>query len=616
MEHQKDQQIPDFSQTPRKNIPKEFQWRLEDIYPNLDAWEKDKAIYLEMIGKLDELVKGWTDSAANMFRLMNHVDETNKIEERVYSYPRLFSDGNMQDSKWQSKKGEIHTSSVEFNSKLSFMDSDILALGQDKINEYIKAEPGLKNHKKYFDTIFRLKDHILPTEEEIIMTRTGLFASTPNKAADMLNDAEIPSPRVTLSDGKRILLNTPNYIRYRQSKNRDDRHKVMQTFWKSHAKFRNTHALLLDGATKTHFFNAKTRKYSGCLEAALYPENINTAVYHTLIKTVRENLTPLHRYLKLKARMLKIELFSYNDIYASSVPSVEREFTMDRAKDIVMDALKPLGEEYTSVLRKGFDNGWMDVYPNLAKRSGAFSLGVFGVHPYVLMNYNGEFNNVSTLAHEFGHSLHSWFSDNNQPYCLAQYPIFLAEVASTFNENLLVQYMLKTEKDDLFKLYLLDQYLEDFRGTLFRQSLFAEFELDIHREIEKGQTLTADWLDQRYIELTRFYYGHDQGVTSVPDHIQNEWSYVHHFYYNFYVYQYSTGIVSSTALSEMVLNGDKSDVKRYMNFLKSGGSKFPIDTLKDAGVDLTTPKPIETAIKRFDSVVTEMEKIYNRVMPE
>jgi oligoendopeptidase F len=388
----------------------------------------------------------------------------------------------------------------------------------------------------------------------------------------------------------------------------------MRTFWKHHTQFKNTHAILIDGQVKNHFFKAKIRHYKNCLEAALYPHNIHPKVYHTLVETVKENPWPLHRFLKLKARLLKLKKMTYDDIYTSSVPAVEKQYTIDEAKGIVIDALKPLGKEYTNILEKGLRSRWMDIYPNKGKRSGAYCNGsVYDVHPYVLMNYNGTYNHVSTLAHEFGHALHSWFSNKTQPFPLAHYPIFLAEIASTFNETLLVHHLIKTETDDLVKLYILDQYLEEFRGTLYRQTLFADFELAVHQWVEKGQTLTPDWLDNTYLGLTRQYYGHKTGIISVNKYIENEWSNVPHFYYNFYVYQYSTGIAAATALADMVLNGSDTERNRYLDFLKSGGSKYPLDTLKDAGVDLTTPQPIVMAVRKFDEIVSQMEIIVKRL---
>lgn len=607
-------EIPDFSQSRRNQVPEEFTWQIKDIYPSTQAWENDKKKLLEMIDKIDELVKDWTNSPQKMFQLLNHVSEIEKKEDRTYLYPRLLSDIDMGNSTWQSMKGEIHTASVNLRSKLAFMNPDIIKLGKKKILEYVKTDPRLKVYRMDFDTILRMKKHILSSDKERIMAETTLFTGAPQKASKMLNDLDIPAPRVTLTDGKKVQLDQANYVRYREAKNRKDRKKVMRTFWKHHTKFKNTHAILIDGQVKNHFFRAKIRHYKNCLEAALYPYNIHTKVYLTLVETVKENLRPLHRFLKLKTRLLNLKKMMYDDIYTSSVPAVEKEYTIDEAKGIVINALKPLGKEYTNVLEKGFSSRWMDIYPNKGKRSGAYSNGsAYEIHPYVLMNYNGTYNHVSTLGHEFGHVLHSWFSNRTQPFPLAHYPIFLAEIASTFNETLLVHYLLETETDDLVKLYILDQYLEEFRGTLYRQTLFADFELAMHQWVEKGQTLTPDWLDKTYLGLARQYYGHKSGTISVNKYIENEWSNIPHFYYDFYVYQYCTGIAAATVLADMVLKGSDIERNRYMDFLKSGGSKYPLDTLKDAGVDLTTPQPIVMAVRKFDEIVSQMEIIVNRL---
>ncbi|UCH97823.1 MAG: oligoendopeptidase F family protein, partial [Candidatus Aminicenantes bacterium] len=532
MEKENKKEIPDFSQTERNQVPKEFTWQIKDIYPGIEAWQKDKQLLLDMIDKIDDLAKNWTSSPGKMFHLLNHVSEIEKIEDKTHSYTSLSSDTDMGNSTWQAMKGEIHTAGVNLRSKLAFMDPDILKLGKKKIAEYVKAEPRLKVYQMDFDTILRMKKHILSTDKERIMAQTRLFSNAPEKASKMLNDLDIPAPQITLADRKKIKLDQANYVRYRDAKNRKDRRKVMRTFWKHHTRFKNTHAILLDSLVKNHFFHARIRHYKSCLEAALYPHNIHPRVYHTLIETVKENLSPLHRYLQLKARLLGLKKLTYDDIYASSVPTVEKTFTIEDAKQIILEALKPLGTGYTDILAKGFNSRWIDIYPNKGKRSGAYSNGaVYDIHPYVLMNYNGTFNHVFTLAHEFGHALHSWFSNKTQPFPLAHYPIFLAEIASTFNETLLVHHFIKIETDDLLKLYILDQYLDEFRGTLYRQTLFADFELAMHREVEKDQTLTSQWLDNTYLDLTRQYYGHKKGIITVNRYIENEWSNVPHFYY-------------------------------------------------------------------------------------
>lgn len=607
-------EIPDYSNLERDKVPGEFKWMAEDVYTGKDEFEKDKSLLLEQIEKIDELAKDWTSSPGKMFELLNHLDELEKKEYRLYVYSSLLVDTDMGNSKFQSMKGEMQTIDVDLHSKLTFINPGILKLGKKKIDEYLEKDPRLDVYRIEFDKVLRRKKHILPPDKEGIVAQTGLFTGAPGKAAGMLNDLDIPSPRLTLSNGKKIRLNTAAYSRHRNSKNPLDRRKVMRTFWKHRAGFKNTHAVLLDAAIKKHVFSARVHHYKSCLDAALFPENIHPDVYHTLIQTVKENLEPLHRYLKLKTRLLKLKKMNYDDIYASSSPEVEKLYTIEEAKGLLLESMKPLGKDYIDVLQKGLNSGWMDIYPNKGKRSGAYSNGsLYDLHPYVLMNYNGKFSNVSTLTHEFGHALHSWFSNLTQPYPLSHYPIFLAEIASTFNENLLVDYLVKTETDNHLKLYILDQHLEGIRGTLYRQTLFADFELAMHNEVEKGKTLTHDWLSEKYLQLTRLFYGHKDGVVTVDKYIENEWLGIPHFYYNFYVYQYSTGIVASTALARMVLEGGKDEQTRYLNFIKSGSSKYPLDTLKDAGVDLTTPRPIETAISRFDETVAKMEKIADSI---
>lgn len=603
-------EIPDFSQIERDNVPEEFTWNAADVYAGVEVWQAEKALLPEMIDKIKELSGEWTSSPKNLLQLLSHIDKVEKKITGLTVYTSLLSDTDMGKSLYQSLKGEIQVIYVNLQGVLSFIEPDILKLGKEKIDEYIDNEPGLKVYSLFFDSILRMEKHILDADKEEIAALTGLFSGAAEKASSMLNNVEIPFPAVTLSDGKRVKLNQANYIRFREAKNREDRRKVMRTFWKHHAKFKNTHAVLLDGEVKNHLYNIKVHRFESCLQASLYPRNIAVEVYHTLIETVKENLAPLHRYLKLKARLLKLDRMSYDDIYTSSVPAVEKTFTIEEAKSLIGESLKPLGPEYEKILHEGFENRWMDIYPNKGKRGGAYSNGsVYDGHPFVLMNYNGTFNTVSTLAHEYGHALHSHFSNKTQPYPKAHYPIFLAEIASTFNEALLVNHLVKTGEDELLKLYILDQYIEGLRGTLYRQTLFAEFELAMHQAVEEGQTLTHEWLDKKYLELTRLYYGHDRDVIKVDKYIENEWSGIPHFYYNFYVYQYSTGIVAATALSDMVLKGGEAERNRYLDFLKAGGSDYPLNTLKKAGVDLTTPAPIIATIKRIDELIDEMENL-------
>lgn len=610
----KDKMIPDFSQSDRGKVPQHLTWKADDIYPDVAAWENDKNKMAEMIGQIKDLEKEWMDSAKNVYRLFCHITEIEKISDSTYIYAQLFSDTDMGNSKWQAMKGEIQIINVNFSGMLTFINPGILKMGREKIDRYIREEPRLDDYRMDFDMVLRLEKHILPSDQKKIVTESGLFSGSAGRASGILNDVDMPAPQLTLSTGERVRLNQATYLRLRESNIREDRVKAVRAHWRNRSRFKNTQAALLDGAVKSHLFHANVHHYDNCIESALFPNNISPKVYHNLLDTVKANLTPLHRYLKLKTKMLKLDRLTYDDLYASSVPSIERLFTIEEAQELIIQSMRPLGSDYTNLLEQGFSSRWTDVYPNKGKRSGAYSQGsVYGLHPFVLMNYNGSFNHVSTLAHEFGHALHSWLSNKNQPYPLAHYPIFLAEIASTFNENLLVHHMVETETDNVFKLFILDQYIDEFRGTLFRQTMFADFELAMHQWVESNQTLTPDWLDKKYLELTRLYLGHKEKAIHVNKYIESEWSVIPHFYYDFYVYQYSTGIAAATALAKMVLEGGETERKRYLDFLSSGYSQYPLDILKEAGVDLTTAHPIQMAIDHFNSIITKMEEIMEKI---
>jgi oligoendopeptidase F len=610
---QNKQGMPDYSSTNRSDVPKEYLWRVSDIYANVDLWKADLAKVKQLSANIEGASKIWTANATNMLGMLNLVNDISLQGERLYSYASLQNNVELSNTQFISMKGEVENFFVQFGASLSFFDSDVLALGQKKFDEYLKAEPGLEKYKFSIEKTLRLKDHILPSEQQKIVSLTGLFGGATQEAFNVFSNVEMPHADITLSDGTKVNLGIANYMRYRGSKNQADRSLVMNSFWTNQKKFENTFAALLDGEMKKQLFNAQVGKYQTCLEARLYPNNIDTKVYTELVKAVNEHVGSLQKFLNLKKKMLGLTNYSYDDIYASAVKSVTKTYTYEDAKQIILNALKPLGKDYTDVIQKAFNEGWIDIYPNKDKESGAYSSGLYGVHPFVKMNYNGDYNSLTTLIHELGHSLHSYLSDKNQPYVTSQYETFLAEIASTFNENLLMKYIIKSETDDMFKLYILDQYLDNARATIFRQSLFAEFELAIHTQVESGQTLTAEWLDKQYLDLTKKYYGEDKGVMKVPDYIQNEWSFISHFYMGYYVYQYSTGLIASMALSEMVLNGKANEKDRYIQMLSSGGSDYPLNILNKAGVDMTKPEAYNAAFKNFDDMVDQMDQIYNKL---
>jgi len=612
-----EKEIPDYSLTERKDIPVEYTWKIEDLFPSIEDWKKEKEEVALLMSKLDEAKVNWTSSSKNMLSLLNLLNEIDLRASILYEYASHQSNTDINNTLFQAMKGELQSLFVQFNSKLSFFNTDVINLGSEKFNEYIKEEPGLEQYRFKIEDIIRGKEHVLPDDQQKIVSLTGLFSGTPSKVANMLNDSELPNVEVVLSNGEKVILNYANYVKYRSSKISTDRSIVMREFWKNQKKFQNTFALLQDGAVKQHYFNAMVHNFNTCLEAKLFDDNIPVSVYEQLIESVNSNLNTLHRYLTLKKQLLKIDTFKYEDIYASAVPAVEKLYTYEEAQEIIINSMKPLGDEYNNILKQAFNSRWIDVYPNKGKQSGAYSSGVYGIHPFIKMNYNGKYDAVSTLTHELGHALHSYLSDNNQPYALSQYPIFLAEIASTFNENMLMEYLIKNEKDDLFKLYVLDSYIDQVRGTLFRQTLFAEFELEMHKRVESGKSLTSDWLNQKYLELTRKYCGHENNICIVDDYIQVEWSRIPHFYYNFYVYQYSTGIIASMALSNYVLNQElnreNNSVERYLNLLKSGGSNYPIELLKAAGVDMSDKTTYVSAFNRLNYLLDEMEAIAKKL---
>lgn len=608
-----DKKVPDFSNKARSEVPVEYTWRIEDLYPTIDAWNADRVAVRGLMAQLDERARDWTATAQRFRSLYQLADSINLIGNRLYSYASHQSNVDMSNTTYRSMQGELQTMFAEFGARMAFRNDDILRMDEKKLRGFFADDPAMAKYRFRVEEVLRARKHVLPKDQQSIVTMTGLFSGATQEAADVLNNVELPPASITLSDGTPLTLNISGYMRHRGSANRADRSLVMHTFWENHKKFENTLASMLDGGIKTHLFTARTAHYTSCLHARLFDDNIDTTVYTQLIAAVRSNLGPLHRLLRLRQRLLGLDTLTYDDIYASAVKSVDKQYSYDEARGIITASTAPLGPDYAGGLKRAFADRWIDIYPNKGKQLGAYSGGVYGNHPFVKMNFNGDYDDVSTLAHELGHAMHSYFSNAAQDFGNAGYPTFLAEIASTFNEHLLIEQMMKTETDDLVKLSILDAYLDQVRGTIYRQTLFAEFELAMHRRVEEGKTLTADWLTEEYLALTRAYYGHDAGVMRVDDYIGNEWSQVPHFYLNFYVFQYSTGMIASLALSDKVLHGGKQDLDRYLTMLKSGGSDSPLVLLRNAGVDMTSPAPGQAALKRFDTLVGEMEKIVTRL---
>jgi oligoendopeptidase F len=600
-------------QKERKSVPDQYKWDLSRIYPSDPAWRAAKE---KLVAELPAVraFKGTLGSSGR--KLADALELTTRLSKefsRIYVYASMMSDEDTRVSTYQGMQQEMAQVGATFGAETSFIEPEILKIDRAAVDKLIAEEPRLRVYRFYLDDILRRRAHTLTDDEERLLASSSVVSSAPSDIYGILSNADFPYPSATLADGKSVKLDSSAFGLYRAVPDRADREKVMSAFFGSLGGFRGTFGSTLNGQVQSDVFYAKARKYNSALEAALDGANIPTSVYRRLVDGVNRNLPTFHRYLNLRKRMMGVSSLHYYDLYAPLVSSVDLTYTVEEAQKHVLAALVPLGAEYAAAATRAFAERWIDMYPTPGKRSGAYSNGgAYDVHPYMLLNYNGTYADVSTLGHELGHAMQSYFSNKTQPYPLANYPIFVAEVASTFNEALLNDYMLKTITDDAVKLSLLGNYLEGIKGTVFRQTQFAEFELRTHEMAEKGEPLTGDALSKLYADITKKYYGQDTGVCIVDDYVQHEWAFIPHFYRNFYVFQYATSFTASAALSEKVLAGDSAATKKYLTFLSSGGSKYPIDLLKEAGVDMTTDEPLELTMKKMNRVMDEMEKILAR----
>jgi oligoendopeptidase F len=594
----------------RSKIPDKYKWKLTDICPSDDAWKAAKQDLTRRIPSVKQYRGKIASSAAELLGCFSLVSDLSKEFARLDTYAMLSSDMDTRDSHHLSMVQDMGQISSDFAAQIAFIKPEVLAMNRASVEKFIQQEPKLEIFRHDLDDILRRKEHTGTEPENKIIADASLMADTPGNIYGIFSDAEFPFPQVTLSDGKTVKLDQAAYALYRATPNREDRRKVFAAFFGRYNDYRRTFGTQLYAEVKKDMFYMKARRYRSCLESALDNSNIPAEVYESLVKNVNASLSTFHRYLKLRKRLLGLNTLHYYDLYAPLVKNVDLSYSYEEAIDNVIASLKPLGKEYVQTARQGLAQRWVDVFPNEGKRSGAYSEGAaYDVHPYMLLNYNGKYDDMSTLAHELGHTMHSCLANKAQPYPTAQYSTFVAEVASTFNEALLLEHMLKTIKDDGVRLSLLGNYLDNIKGTVFRQTQFAEFELKVHEIAEQGISLTGDQLNELYEEIGRKYYGHDKGICVVDDEIKSEWAYIPHFYYNFYVFQYATSFTASSALSEEVLAGDKKATERYLNLLRAGGSDYPVNLLKKAGVDMTTSLPFELTMKKMNRVMDEIERI-------
>ena len=594
----------------RAKIADRYKWNLADIYPNDAGWRAAKEKLAGEIPQLGQYKGRLTSSAGTLADALERQSALDKELSRLYVYASMLADQDTRESGPQGMRQEMVQLAATFGAEAAYIEPEILKADKSTIEKFLASEPRLKVYRFYLEDVIRRAAHTLSDAEEKLLADAGPLVGAPSNVYNILSNADFPYPTVSLSDGRSVKLDPAAFTALRALPNRADREKVMSAFFTALGSFSRTFGTTMNGEVQKVRFVSKARKYSSSLEAMLDGPNIPTTVYMRLIDGVNKNLPAFHRYLQLRKRMMGLSELHYYDLYAPLVASVDLKYSPEEAETHVLAAVAPLGSEYQATIQRAFNERWIDLFPNEGKRSGAYSNGgAYDVHPYMLINYNGQYNDVSTLAHELGHTMQSYFSNKTQPYPLAGYPIFVAEVASTFNESLLIDYMLKTIEDDDTKLSLLGNYLENIKGTVFRQTQFAEFELRMHEMAQKGEPITGDALAKLYMNITKRYYGHDQGITIVDDYIAHEWSYIPHFYRDFYVFQYATSFTASEALAQKVKAGDPEATRRYLAFLAAGGSKYPIELLKDAGVDMTTDEPLDLTMKEMNRVMDEMEKL-------
>lgn len=593
----------------RSEIKVEDTWKLEDIFTSDDAWEKEFEEVKALIPQMEKFKGKLGESAQTLYDALQEQDELTMRVSKLYTYAHMRYDQDTTNSFYQGLNDRIKTLYTQIASALSYVTPEILSIEESKIKQYMAEHKELKLYAHALDEITRERPHILSESEEALLAQASEVLGSSSNTFGMLNNADLEFPSIKDENGEEVEITHGRYIRFLESSDRRVREEAFKAVYETYGKFKNTFASTLSGTVKKDNFSARVRHYNSARHSALSTNNIPEEVYDNLVKTVNDNLHLLHRYIDLRKKVLGIEELHMYDLYTPLVKDVKMEVTYEEAKDYILKGLKPLGEDYLNVLKEGFENRWVDVHENKGKRSGAYSSGTYGTNPYILMNWQDNVNNLFTLAHEFGHSVHSYYTRKTQPYPYGDYSIFVAEVASTCNEALLNDYLLKTIDDEKQRLYLLNHYLEGFRGTVFRQTMFAEFEHDVHVRAQNGEPLTPELLTKLYYDLNKKYFG-DNLV--IDEEIGLEWARIPHFYYNYYVYQYATGFSAAAALSKQILEEGDAAVERYVGFLKSGSSDYPIEVLKKAGVDMTTSQPIEEALAVFEEKLTEMERLLNQ----
>lgn len=592
----------------RSEINNFDKWDLTTIYNNDDAFYSDCDKCIKLIDSFDKIKNGMMESADNLYQVIKKDEEIDILINHLYMYAHLNKDSETNNPAYQKMFGKINNIINTYSEVSSFIIPTLLEYDYSVIEKFYLEKPELKEYEFVFVNIFREKIHTLTKSEEKILSSFEQTLSFPENIYDTFSNADLKFGSIKDEHGDLVEITDSNFSLYIKSKDRNVRKAAFDTLYNGYKKYENTISLMLSNDVKVNNTLAKLRKYNSALEASLFADNVGISIYNNLVSTVESNLKPLHDYLELKREILNLDKIHMYDVYASLLKNYNsKKYTFDEAEKLVVSSLKVLGDDYLSIINDAFSKRWIDKYPNIAKASGAYSSGSYTTNPFILLNFQGELNDVSTLAHELGHSVHSYYSRHNNPYQYSQYKIFVAEVASTVNELLLSKYLLNNSNDNFEKLNILNRLIELYRTTIYRQTMFASFEKKIYDLEANGEILTPDIINNEYYKLNQKYFGNDAVVDEL---IKYEWEKVPHFYYNFYVYKYATGLSAATAIVNKILNNEKDAVKNYIEFLKTGGRDYPVNELKIAGVDMNDKKVIEDSIETFKDLLLQFKELY------
>lgn len=592
----------------RCEIEDEYKWDLTKIYKDEKEWQKDFEDVKEEILKVTSYKDSFLSNGKKLYEYLKYDEEVSRKLEKIYYYAHLNYDADTLDEKYKVMKNKVSDLFTKYNELSSFVVPEILKLDEEKLNTFYKDEERLEDYRFSIENIYRFKNHTLDEEKEKMLSNLSKCLSNPEETYEALTDSDFEYDYITDEKGNKVKFNESNYSLFIKSKDRSVRKKAFEMLHNKYKKYIRTITSTYKGEVENNVVLAKIRNYDSAISASLFSDNVSIDIYDNLIKVINDNMDVLYDYYDLKKEILSLDRLHMYDTYVEIINKVDKKYSFDEAKEIVIDALSVLGDKYIKNLKKAFDEKWIDIYHSKGKRSGAYSSGNFDVNPYVLLNFEGTLNDVSTLAHELGHSMHTYLSCKNNPYQYSSYEIFVAEVASTVNELLLANYMLKNSKNKDEKLAIINHILDLYKATLYRQTMFAEFERETHKLREKGEVLTSDLLSNMYYDLVKKYFGPN---VLCDDLIRYEWARIPHFYYNFYVYKYATGISAASYIVDGILNNKEGALENYINFLKTGGSMYPLDELKIAGVNLNSKSVILSAIKTFEKYLKEFKDIYN-----